>query len=388
MKQITKYPLVLLFAAFIAVLSVLDMFVSRREFSEMENRYLQLKPTFTVKSLMNGKYTSTYETYINDQFVLRDNWISLKSRTEYLIGKQENNSVVYGKDHYMFDKLDRLDEERIKQNLSNVKEFFTRYSDTPATFAVIPNSYAVLSDKLPYGLALVDQFAYIDKWYAEVGGTGAATLSLKESLLEHKDNYIYYMTDHHWTTYGAYLAYSDYVRSRGMEPVEYDSLTANEVKGFYGTYFSKSKLFNAVPDIITWMDIPTTSVTIDGGTTIFDSNKQEVPVTGLYWQDKFETRDKYAAFLYGNNGVTVIQSENNRYHSEGKTSRILVIKDSYGNSMVPYLTYNYDEVVVLDLRAIPFNMSEFMAENEFDEILLLYNFKNFSEDINFTRLKY
>ncbi len=84
----------------------------------------------------------------------------------------------------------------------------------------------------------------------------------------------------------------------------------------------------------------------------------------------------------------MIQSENNRYHTEGKTSRILVIKDSYGNSMVPYLTYNYDEVVVLDLRAIPFNMSEFMAENEFDEILLLYNFKNFSEDINFTRLKY
>ncbi len=380
--------MVLLFALFILLFSVVDMFISRREFSETENRYLQLRPDFSVKTLMNGKFTSTYETYINDQFVLRDGWINLKSKAEYFIGKQENNSIVYGKDHYMFEKYDRTDDERIAKNIALVNEFFSTYSDIPATFAIIPNSYMILSDKLPYGLDLIDQYEYIDNLYAQVKSPNVSTLSLKESLIAHKDNYIYYMTDHHWTTYGAYLSYSDFVRSKGMTPVAYDSLKGTEVPGFYGTYFSKTKLFNASPDVITYMDIPTTSVTIDGKTTVQGADKTEVPVTGLYNLDQFNKRDKYAGFLYGNNGVTVIKSDNNQNRVAGKTSRILVIKDSYGNSFVPYLTYNYDEVVVIDLRAIPFKISEFMAQNEFDDILLLYNFMNFASDTNFARLKY
>lgn len=388
MKKIIEYPLVILFAVFIAVFSVVDMFVNRRVFSETENRYLEQRPNFTVKSLMDGKFTTKYETYINDQFVLRDGWIDLKSKAEYYIGKQENNSVVYGKNSYMFEKYDRPDDERIAKNLAELNAFFQKYSEIPATFAVIPNSYAVLFEKLPYGLQLVDQFAYIDSLYSQVRAENVKTLSLKESLLEHKNNYIYYMTDHHWTTYGAYLAYSDFVKSKGLEPVDYSSLKGTEIKGFYGTYFSKTKFFKTEPDIITYFDIPTTAVTIDGKTELIGADKEKIPVTGLYEVPKFETRDKYAAFLYGNNGVTVIKSDNNKNRTEGKTSRVLVIKDSYGNSFVPYLTYNYDEVVVVDLRAIPIKISELMSQYEFDDMLVLYNFMNFNDDNNFVKLKY
>lgn len=388
MKKILDYPLVLLFAAFIFLFSVTDLFFNAREFSVNENRFLQLRPEFSVKTLMNGKYTTTYETFINDQFVFRDGWIDIKSKAEYFIGKQENNSIIYGKDGYMFEKYDRTDDAQIAKNTAAVGEFFAKYSNIPATFAIIPNSYMILSEKLPFGVELLDQFAYIEKIYGQVTAPHVSKLSLSESLLEHKNNYIYYMTDHHWTTYGAYLAYSDFVRSKGMEPVPYESLSGTEVKDFYGTYFSKTKFFKTQPDIITYFDVPGSDVSINGKKTVEDSQKNVIPVEGLYNLSQFEQRDKYAAFLYGNHGVTVIQSNGNRNHTAGKTSRILVIKDSYGNSFVPFLTYNYDEVVVLDLRAIPFEMSKFMAENEFDDILLLYNFMNYASDVNFARLKY
>lgn len=388
MKKILDYPLVLLFAAFFFLFSVTDLFFNAREFSVNENRYLQLRPEFSVKTLMNGKYTTTFETYINDQFVFRDGWIDIKSKAEYFIGKQENNSIIYGKGGYMFEKYDRTDDAQIAKNTAAVGEFFAKYNSIPATFAIIPNSYMILGDKLPFGVQLLNQFAYIDQIYGQITAPQVSKLSLEDSLLEHKNNYIYYMTDHHWTTYGAYLAYSDFVRSKGMQPVPYESLSGTEVPGFYGTYFAKTKFFKTQPDIVTYFDVPDSDVSINGKKTVEDSQKNTIPVEGLYHLSQFEQRDKYAAFLYGNHGVTVIQSDGNLNHTPGKTSRILVIKDSYGNSFVPFLTYNYDEVVVVDLRAIPFEMSKFMAENEFDDILLLYNFMNYASDVNFARLKY
>ena len=155
--------------------------------------------------------------------------------------------------------------------------------------------------------------------------------------------------------------------------MEYESLPKHQVADFYGTYYSKAKLFNTVPDVIEWFDPAVEQVTIDGE-----------EVNGLHDLQKFEERDKYGAFLRGNNGLTVIKSS----AGPGDGSRILVIKDSYGNSFVPYLLYNYDEVQVVDLRAMAGKMSDLLAENDYDDILLLYSFMNFASDQNIPKLRY
>ena len=176
---------------------------------------------------------------------------------------------------------------------------------------------------------------------------------------------------------GAYYGYAKFCAEKGWEPVILDTIPKTEVKDFYGTYFSKSKLYNAVPDTITYHDIPEESITID-----------DKKVDGLYDLDKFQQRDKYAAFLWGNHGITVIQSGSNLQKEKGKTSRILIIKDSYGNCFSPFLTYQYDEVYIVDLRAIPIKISELLEKNKFDDILILYNFMNFSTDTNLAKLRY
>ena len=137
-----------------------------------------------------------------------------------------------------------------------------------------------------------------------------------------------------------------------------------------------------------WYDIPVDQVTIDGRTEVLQSDGSTVPVTGIYQTEKFATRDKYAAFLYGNNGITILRAGNNKGKREGETSRVLLIKDSYGNCFAPFLTYSYDEVWVADLRNMTFKVSEVVAENQFQDVLVLYNFDTFQGDKNLSRITY
>lgn len=102
----------------------------------------------------------------------------------------------------------------------------------------------------------------------------------------------------------------------------------------------------------------------------------------MYDMEKWDQHNKYDAFLWSNNDLTIIRSQNNLNHEEGKTTRILLIKDSYGNSFAPFLTYSYDEVWVVDPRFLMTPMSELMTQNTFDDVLILYNFKSFAEDSN------
>ena len=372
MKEILRYPLVLLFALFILGCTAMDLTQTNREFSEMENRYLQQKPKFTVKTLLN--YTQKYEEYINDQFFNRDSWITIKSMAESAIGKIENNGIVYGADHYMFEKYRTLDEKRFSDNIRYVKEFAEKYPDRHISLMIVPSSYMVLSEKLPTGLGNLDQYARMEELFAGAAAPNLTAVDPTALLTAHKEDSIYYKTDHHWTCYGAYLGYLSYLESvEGKTPVEYESLPKHQVADFYGTYYSKAKLFNTVPDVIEWFDPAVEQVTIDGE-----------EVDGLHDLQKFEERDKYGAFLRGNNGLTVIKSS----AGPGDGSRILVIKDSYGNSFVPYLLYNYDEVQVVDLRAMAGKMSDLLAENDYDDILLLYSFMNFASDQNIPKLRY
>lgn len=382
MKKLLKYPLLLLFAAFLVIVGIADMFASNRDFSEMENRKLAKRPPLRWESLISldtgSKFSNLYETYINDQFIGRDGWITLKSICESALGKIENNGIAYGREDHLFDKYTVADDWRVDKNVGFLSAFIEQYRDkSKVTVALTPNSYEIYRDLLPAGLNNVDQREYIASIYAKLP-EGAEKLDLLPVMDAARDGYIYYRTDHHWTTEGAYEAYKAFVESRGQTAVSLETLAplARTAPGFYGTYYNKCKLFSAMADTITWYDMPFESIVIDG---------EEKPT--LNDDAKWEAHDKYAAFLWSNNGVTVIRSGNNLNHQEGKTSRILVIKDSYGNCFSPYLTYNYDEVYVVDPRFIE-KLSALTDDIAFDDILVLYNFMSFASDTYLPRITY
>ncbi|MEG1447999.1 MAG: DHHW family protein [Oscillospiraceae bacterium] len=377
MKKIFNYPLIILFSVFIGVFTLFDMFVPERAFSEIENRYLATKPKATVKTVFDNSFSKKYETYINDQFVLRDGWINIKSLSEISLGKIQNNAITYGKDNYMFEVLENFDEKKLARNSGFVKDFVEKYQDKNITLSIVPTSYMVLDDKLPLGILKANQLDYINSLYNTLEKSdNIQCINMAKTLSEHKNEYIYYRTDHHWTTLGAYYGYLEFAKEKGFTPVEIAELKSISVPNFMGTYFNKAKLFTAKPDTITYYDIPVEHFEFE------DSNSKD----SMYDYSKFETRDKYAAFMHGNNGITYIKSANNLNKTQGETSRLLIIKDSYANSFIPYLTFNYDEIFVVDLRGLPVPISELEEKYNFDDIMVMYNFVSFMNDNNFSRL--
>lgn len=377
LRKLCHYPLLCLFVLFLVFVFCMDLTATNRQFSDMENRVLNQRPDFSLKKLVANEYTLEYEEYVNDQFIWRDGWITLKSVSESALQKIENNGVAFGRDGYLFEKYVAVDRKQLEKNITFVQEYLEMYPDQHVTLAVIPNSYEILDDKTPANFVNVDQDHLIDEMYAAIEGENLDKLDLRETLREHSDEYIYYRTDHHWTTTGAWYGYAEYVASRGQEPASLEALSAcaNRQEGFYGTYYSKAKLYSTQPDTITWYDLPVKEVEIDG--EAYD---------GMYDTAKFAVRDKYAAFLWGNHGLTKLV---NNPDAENPT-RLLLIKDSYGNSLAPFLTQNYDEVWVVDLRHV-FSLSsvlEQVGEQPFDDVLLMYNYMNFVQDTNLAKLRY
>ena len=414
-EMLKKYPLLVLFTVLMLGVFGLDMCFTSNPYSELENRQLKQKPVFTLESLFKNQYTKEYEEYINDQFVGRDGWITLKSVFESALAKTENNGVAYGADGYLLNKMydpiyaesrpngtgfggdgqvdssiPVVDSAQLARNAAFLNRFLASY-DGHVTVAIAPNSYQVLREKLPLGLPDVDQEKAIGDFYRQLTGENLTTLDLLAPLTQAAGEMeVCYRTDHHWTTEGAWVGYAAYAQSRGLQYASLEELALyrREEADFLGTYYNKTKNYNVQPDTLVWYDIPVEDVTIDGKHEVLQADGSTAEVTGIYQTEKFATRDKYAAFLYGNNGLTVIKTNNNKNHVDGRTSRVLLIKDSYGNCFAPFLTYSYDEVWVADLRNMTFQVSQVVSENQFDDVLVLYNFDTFQSDRNVSRIIY
>ena len=350
---------VLLFG-FIVVFSVVNLIIPTKEFSENENKYLAQLPAFRWSDLVSGRFAQDFESYVNEQFLMRDEWITVKSVAEYTLLKTENNGVAYGRDGYMFVKFPSFDKETLQKNLEALDAF--AYS-CPAEVSVIivPSSYSVLKSKLPQGLPQVDEAYYAEKINSYLSSS-CAPVDAGGGLSQHADEYIYYRTDHHWTTYGAWLVYSDFAAQRGLEPFDYAAHTPTAVEGFLGTSYSKSKAFNAKPDTLEYFDELGGTITREGKT--YDS---------IYNYEQFTKRDKYSGLLYGNTGIIQIDSE----YSADKRESILIIRDSFADSLAPFLTEHYNRIVLVDPRYYNKSISELAAQN-FSDVLVLFGFEDFA----------
>ena len=358
------------FIILVIVLTIVSLIKNDKKFSELENRNLKTNVTFSIKKFLDGSFQEDYEEYINDQFPLRDKWISLKSINEYILGKIENNGIIYGSNGELFEKFNSLNEEKLKNNVEVINNFAEKYHDK-VSLMIVPNSYEIYKENLPKGSPIIMQEEIINEIYDFSSFTN--NIDIMKELLDNKNSYIYYKTDHHWTTYGAYLAYCKFIDSINGNRVDFENFQEVELPNFYGTYYSKAKPFNIKADIMTYYDFNNLTMEIVGD-KVYDS---------IYDYSKESLRDKYSLFLYGNNPLTIIKNKDIK-----NNKKILVIKDSFGNSLVPFLTQNYEEVHVIDLRHFSSKLTGYLEENDFEDILIVYNFINLATDNNILRLKY
>lgn len=361
----------LLFIVMLGVICLFNLISGDKEYSERENRMLQQKPTFTLGGIESGRWMEQYEKYLSDQFVGRSFWVSLKTNIDLLAGKRESNGVFKGKDHYLLEDIASPNQEQMQQNMDAIAAFEEEYRDIPMYMMLVPNAANIESGKLPRFAVTEDQDQIFQNIQKELGGA-VNWVDVAAMLKKHKSEEIYYHTDHHWTTLGAYYAFQELASSMKLDaslvaewkPYAVTSDfngTLSATSGYEAGYqepiyiYAPEKLEDAPDVVVNYVD-------------------EKKKTATLYDSSKLKEKDKYAMFLGGNYPMIDIRT------TADTTDRLLLFKDSYANCMVPFLTSYYREIIIIDPRYYYGDITEVMEENKITSVLFLYNGNTFVED--------
>lgn len=349
---------------FIFGLASANLLAPDREFSPVENRNLAQRPVFSWEELISGDFMWDFEAYVTDQFAGRDGWTALKAYAERALGKRENNGVYICGDQ-LIERFDQPDDRQLSSNLSSVDRLAEK-AQVPVYLMLVPSAAQIHEELLPEGAPNAGQKEIL----ASLPGRTQAVVADAHAALEaHQDEYIFYRTDHHWTSLGACYGADALLKAMGMEGVKPEQWEKKTVsKEFYGTLWSSSGARYVSPDSID-IYVPEDGIEVlsfeDGGWT----EKK------LYDEAKLETKDKYSMFLGGNQPLAVVKTG-----SEG--GKLLILRDSYADCMVPFLTGSFSEIHLIDLRYYRMSISDYIRENGIDAAAVVYSLKNFSEDRN------
>ena len=358
-------------------LSVVNLFTPDREFSENENKYLATFPEFSFQRLASGAFTKGFEDYITDQFVARDQFVAIKTATDLAMGKKDNGKVYFGKDGYLFQKTDKWSDSQLTRNVSAVQMFTDALREkgcnAPVQILPVPSSGEILKDKLPDFLVLPDEGEVFDKLNSTLAP--GSVIDIRPSFLAAKDSeQLYYRSDHHWTADGAYVAYVAFCQAKGLEPYGKDQFTIETVSdSFLGTSHSKS-LLPMTPDVMKRY-VPNFTFTVS---VSFDDDPGSY--SSLYFDEALKTKDKYVYYVDGNHELTSVHT------SAGNGKTLVLLKDSFGNSMLPLLCLHYENIYMFDLRYTAEDVAQFAADKQADDVLFLYGIDTFTTDLNLAKL--
>ena len=387
MKKINAIITLLLLGGILFGLAVADICTPDRLFSEYENRILSAKPKFSLEKLFDGSYTKDYETYVTDQFVGRDNWIYVKTVTDVLLGKKEINGVYLAEEGMLIEKheTEDINPETVEQRLVLLQRL-TQWQEEKGTgtlrIMLVPTADNILTDKLPDYAPYYPQQEFLEQVKE---AAGSYMIDVTNMLKEHREEPIYYGTDHHWTTRGAYYGYLAWAAAMNMTPTSYNVQTV--ATDFLGTLHSKTH-WTAAPDTIeayipaVLQETADSAASHSGMQVYYDFS--EDAKDSLDEAKHLETKNKYGYFLDDNHPFIRIETGTQREEAKGR--QLFVIKDSYANCFIPFLTEHYETIYVLDLRyyrAPLFSLlEEYGAKGDMD-ILVLYNVIHFIEEFQY-----
>jgi hypothetical protein len=360
-------------------LGLWTLFSKDRDFSLVERRPLAQKPSLSFSKLAEGAYQSDFEAYLSDQFPLRSQALALKAEFQKDIGKFDNSRVYFGKNNALIEKRTDLDWSKLDRNLQDMDAFSEKFLEAKPkariSYLIAPTQAGVYPKRLPYGAVEADQAEGMAALRSKHQKEGLIYPDLLEGLRKSGRDDLYFRTDHHWTQEGALEAYKIYKTSLG----EGDSLYRNLEKigqaemmtqAFYGTTYQKAPA-KSIPadrlDAFNWPDLDSIQV-YDGQGNILEQ--------GLYLPEALASSDAYEYFLGPNRDLLEIKTK----REDPDRGTLLLVKDSYANAFVPFLTLDYQRIIVLDLRYVKEPLADILDRYAPDDLMFLYNIGTFSEE--------
>ena len=355
----------------VVVLSLLFFIFPKKDFSDKENRKLSQAPKITAESFFDGDYMDGLTEYAVDHFPLRDYWISLRTQMRILMGASEINGIYLGRDGFLIQRYTPLkNTDKIVTTFNKLGDNISLLDrDTDFKVMLVPTSATVYGDMLPKGAEPSRQLDDIELIYNEVPFD---TVDVYPELVEEKNAgiQVFYKTDHHWTPEGAYAGYRAYCEANNMTPVSFDDMKPEVgTTDFHGTYSSKVNRFNEKGDTITLYTNPSAALRVSYEDT-------GVVTDSLFDRDYLDKKDKYSVFLSNLHSMVVVDNAN------ATTDRVLaLVKDSYANSMLPYLSHNYSRMYIFDTRYYKDGVTNFIKEHDdITDVLVLYNMSTIDTD--------
>ena len=344
----------------------------QRTYSPVEKRELQTRPEISITKVLDGRFQKKYESYLRDQFPGRDHWVSFQTDMELFMGKNEIHNVYIGKNHYLLEHYTEkeFDPQQISKNLQALEKFVGKAKQNADVHVMmVPTKSWVLREKLPAFAPHYKEQKFYDALQQKLEKEDVL-ISVEPVLDAHKEEEIYYRTDHHWTTLGAWYAYEQYTKAVGgdLQRAQGKKKFRCISKDFYGTTYAKINYARQADKIEIYEPADTLRVVYNMG---------EKKTKTLYDVSFLKTADQYSVFTGGNQAVLEITGG----IKNGKT--LLLIKDSFANSILPFLAEDYEKLVVVDLRQLNVSGDRLLEMFSPTDILILYNSAQFAQDKEF-----
>ena len=344
----------------------------QRTYSPVEKRELQTRPEISITKVLDGRFQKKYESYLRDQFPGRDHWVSFQTDMELFMGKNEIHNVYIGKNHYLLEHYTEkeFDPQQISKNLQALEKFVGKTKQNADVHVMmVPTKSWVLREKLPAFAPHYKEQKFYDALQQKLEKEDVL-ISVEPVLDAHKEEEIYYRTDHHWTTLGAWYAYEQYTKAVGgdLQRAQGKKKFRCISKDFYGTTDAKINYARQADKIEIYEPADKLRVVYNMG---------EKKTKTLYDFSFLKTADQYSVFTGGNQAVLEITGG----IKNGKT--LLLIKDSFANSILPFLAEDYEKLVVVDLRQLNVSGDRLLEMFSPTDILILYNSAQFAQDKEF-----
>lgn len=367
----TNLLISILFCLFFAGMMFLFFIMPKQEFSQNEKRVLEEMPKFSLESLADGSWFSKMDTYFSDHFFARDFWVGLHSYINQAVGL--NGDVYKGEDNWLLEKP--ITQNSIwTENIKIIEQFAQNHDNI--YFMAVPTKGYIMKDKLP---KLHDNYpdAQLLNQLKSLLSEEVSFIDVSDVLSENSD--VYYKTDHHWTSKGAYIAYSKAGEQMGFTPTPQTEYDIENYDGFYGTSYSKSGLWATPPDTISLWKQQNLNVNV----TITDENRPfPIEYDSMFFTDHLDEADKYPVFLDGNHALVNLKS------NADTDKKLLIIRDSFAHCLAPFFASEYIEIDLIDIRYFKKQtVSELIEQNNYDDILFVYGLDTLATDRSLQWLK-
>ncbi|MDY6038187.1 MAG: DHHW family protein [Eubacterium sp.] len=360
-----------IFPIILVSVMLLNIFLPDKKFSAEENRMLQMMPKLSFTSYIDGRFESKIESYAADQFLLRNHFIKIKSSFDSALLISKSNNVFNCSDNYLMEDISKVNKKKMRNNIDSLSNFKKCYPDIQMDFMLVPNAANILSDKLPLFAVTENQNKQIDDFFQTLKSLEIEPIDVRSEFEKQKaKTELYYHTDHHWTTDGAYLAYGEFHKKKKFTSnIQYEPLVVKN--DFRGTLSSKSGFTNGLNDKIK-IFLPKPGQDYKNSVIFYSDSKKKT--TEFYQLDNLNKKDTYTVFGGSNHPIYSIKTP------VASQKRLLLIKDSYANSFIPFISQDYREIVVVDPRYFFDDIGEIIKAHKITDVLFLYNANTFFND--------